>query len=170
MTAESIAKSLGGRKAGNVWIARCPAHDDRVPSLSICDTNEGKVLVHCHAGCDQDRVIAVLRSRGLWDVKNHRLLTRPAPHVIANDRPDQDSAKRTKAALAIWRTAKPADGTLVETYLVSRGLQIPPPLTLRFHAGLKHPSGGFWPAMVALVTRGSDDAPLACVSRNPVMC
>ena len=32
---------------------------------------------------------------------------------------------------------------------------------LRFHGGLKHPSGGRWPAMVALVTRGSDGTPLA---------
>jgi hypothetical protein len=32
---------------------------------------------------------------------------------------------------------------------------------LRFHAGLKHPSEGIWPAMVALVTRATDDAPLA---------
>lgn len=161
MTAESIAKALSGRKAGNSWVARCPAHDDREPSLSICDTDEGKVLVHCHAGCDQERVIAVLRSRGLWDVKNHRLLSRPAPHVTANDRSDQDGAKRTKAALALWQTAKPADGTLVEAYLVSRGLHIPPPPSLRFNARLKHPSGSFLPAMVALVTRGSDEAPLA---------
>jgi putative DNA primase/helicase len=43
----------------------------------------------------------------------------------------------------------------------SRGLHLPPPPILRFHAGLKHPSGGIWPAMVALVTRGSDDSPLA---------
>src|SRR5262249_58532017 len=27
--------------------------------------------------------------------------------------------------------------------------------------GLKHPSGGVWPAMVVLVTRGSDSRPLA---------
>jgi hypothetical protein len=54
-----------------------------------------------------------------------------------------------------------ADGTLVETYLASRGLHLPPPNTLRFHAGLKHPSGGIWPAMVALVMRSSDDTPLA---------
>ena len=32
---------------------------------------------------------------------------------------------------------------------------------LRFHAGLKHPSGGVWPAMVALVTKGADGTPLA---------
>jgi hypothetical protein len=55
----------------------------------------------------------------------------------------------------------PADGTLAEAYLVSRGLHLPPTPTLRFHTGLKHPSGGIWPAMVALVTRGSDNTPLA---------
>jgi hypothetical protein len=66
MTAESIAKALGGRKAGVSWIATCPAHDDREPSLSIRDADDGKVLVRCHAGCVQERVIASLRSRGLW--------------------------------------------------------------------------------------------------------
>ena len=58
MTAETIAKALGGRKAGGGWMARCPAHDDRKPSLSIRDADDGKVLVRCHAGCDQERVIA----------------------------------------------------------------------------------------------------------------
>jgi putative DNA primase/helicase len=32
---------------------------------------------------------------------------------------------------------------------------------LRFHAGLKHPSGGIWPMMVALVTNGADGMPVA---------
>ena len=64
MTAETIAKALGGRKAGGAWMACCPAHDDREPSLSIIDGNGGKVLVRCHAGCDQRRVIAALCSAG----------------------------------------------------------------------------------------------------------
>jgi putative DNA primase/helicase len=83
----------------------------------------------------------------------------PAPRA-ATSQPDRDDAKRSKAALAIWQSAISADGSLVETYLASRGLHVPPPPTLRFHAGLKHPSGGIWPAMVGLVTRGSD-TPLA---------
>jgi phage/plasmid primase-like uncharacterized protein len=33
--------------------------------------------------------------------------------------------------------------------------------TLRFHPHLKHPSGDYWPAMIALVTRGTDNVPLA---------
>ena len=44
-TAETIAKALGGRKAGGDWTARCPAHDDRRPSLSICETDNTRELV-----------------------------------------------------------------------------------------------------------------------------
>jgi hypothetical protein len=50
---------------------------------------------------------------------------------------------------------------LVETYLKSRRLHLQLPATLRFHAALKHHAGSFWPAMVALVSRGPDDIPLA---------
>jgi putative DNA primase/helicase len=159
-TAEFIARALGGRKAGGSWTARCPAHNDRNPSLSIRDVNDGKVLVRCHAGCDQELVIAALRARGLWTENSARPFLRPAPRVVI-ERPDQDDPKRSDFALAIWQSAQPANGTPVETYLASRGLNLPPPNSLRFHAGLKHPSGGSWPAMVALVTRGSDGMPLA---------
>jgi hypothetical protein len=33
------------------YLCRCPAHDDRHPSLSIRITNDGTVLLKCHAGC-----------------------------------------------------------------------------------------------------------------------
>jgi putative DNA primase/helicase len=160
-TAETIAKGLGGRKGGSGWTARCPAHDDRTPSLSIRDAENNKVLVRCHAGCDQERVIATLRSRGLWKENGPHRFIRPAPRAAATSQPDRDDAKRSNTALAIWLAATPAGGSPVKTYLASRGLHLPPPPTLRFHAGLKHPSGGIWPAMVALVTNGTDGAPLA---------
>jgi len=161
MSAETIAKALLGHKTGGSWMARCPAHDDRKPSLSIRDGDDGRVLVRCHAGCEQERVIAALLSRWLWEEKGHRRPMRPVPRVAAKDRTDCNNAKRTEAALAIWRATLPANGTFVETYFASRGLHLPPPTRLRFHAGLRHPSGGIWPAMVALVTRGFDDTPLA---------
>jgi len=156
MTAETIAKTLGGRRVGSSWIAHCPAHDDGKPSLSVRDSHEGKVLVRCHAGCEQGRVIAALRSRGLWIANSPHRFTRSSPHVAG----DAD-ARRSKAALAIWHSATPACGTLAQNYLLSRGLHLSPPPTVRFHAGLKHPAGRIWPAMVALVTRGVDDTPLA---------
>jgi putative DNA primase/helicase len=158
--AATIAKALGGRKVGRGWIARCPVHDDRTPSLSIREAG-GKLLVNCFAGCEQERVIAMLRSRGLWAPSGPRLFSRPASRHHTERQPDQNHAKRSEAALAIWDSAIPAEGTPVETYLASRGLYVPAPPTLRFHSGLRHPSGGVWPALVALVTRGSDSTPLA---------
>ena len=65
-TAEELARALGGRRSGAQWMARCPAHEDANPSLSISDGKDGKVLVHCHAGCSQDAVLAALRQQSLW--------------------------------------------------------------------------------------------------------
>ena len=162
MNAEIIAKALRGCRAGAGWVAHCPAHDDRKPSLSIRDTKSGIVLVWCHAGCEQARVIEALRSRGLWTDKRPRSIVAPKVAGLSVERrPDQDDARRKEAALAIWRSATPAPGTLLETYLLSRGLYLPASTMLRFYAGLKHPSGSRWPAMVALVTRGSDGTPVA---------
>lgn len=55
------------------------------------------------------------------------------------------------AAYRIWQAAQPADETLVEAYLVSRGLVLPDCKAIRFAPSLKHPSGDHWPAMVAAV-------------------
>jgi putative DNA primase/helicase len=157
MTAESIAKALGGRKTGAAWIARCPVHDDRAPSLAIAETRDGKVLVHCHAGCCQQDVIAALRARGAWDPGQrwHIGFLRKSYHEPPPEA-DRVGMRRMEAALAIWRGSQSADGTPVETYLRSRGITIPVPGSIRFNSGLEHPSGGVWPAMVALVTRGGD--------------
>lgn len=162
MNAEAIAKALGGRKAGSGWTARCPAHDDRTPSLSLRDADDGKVLVRCHAGCDQEEVISTLRASGLWTQSGARSPRHFAPRrVLTGSESDANDRKRTEAALSIWQVAAPSAGTMVETYLGSRGLNLAPTARLRFHAGLKHPTGSVWPAMIALVTRGSDDVPLA---------
>ncbi|MBK9166259.1 MAG: hypothetical protein IPM24_02210 [Bryobacterales bacterium] len=74
MTAAEIAAALGGRKSGSGWTAKCPAHDDTNPSLSLTDRDD-KVLVKCFAGCDQRDVIQALRARGLWpeNASNDRL-------------------------------------------------------------------------------------------------
>jgi hypothetical protein len=80
----------------------------------------------------------------------------------AAERDRVSAAERTTYALKIWHQSILAAGTLVETYLRSRGITLPPPPTLRFHPRLYHrPSGSAWPAMVALVTRGSDRTPVA---------
>ena len=50
------------KKSGKGWLACCPAHDDRSPSLSIAEGDDGRVLLHCYAGCDTR---AVVESAGL---------------------------------------------------------------------------------------------------------
>ena len=161
VTAEAVANALGGRKAGAAWMAKCPAHEDREPSLSIKDTDNGKVLVCCHAGRDQQQVIAALKARGIWSNPCRspgRMIG--AQSGATNDQRRGD-ANRTQAALRIWKATVPADGTIVETYLSSRGIVMSVPATLRFHAAIRHSHGQVWPAMVAIVTRGVDDQSIA---------
>lgn len=46
------------RKTGSDrWIARCPAHDDRGPSLSVRELADGRTLLHCFSGCTADEVL-----------------------------------------------------------------------------------------------------------------
>ena len=66
VTAEDIAHALGGIKSGDGWKARCPAHKDANPSLSVSEGTGGKVLVNCKAGCTQEAVIDELRRLNLW--------------------------------------------------------------------------------------------------------
>jgi len=47
-------------KNGKGWITRCPAHDDRRPSLSISEGDDGRVLLHCHAGCSNDDILSTI--------------------------------------------------------------------------------------------------------------
>jgi len=56
MTATDLAERLDARRSGTGWSARCPAHDDRAPSLSITEGDDGRVLLHCHAGCTPEAV------------------------------------------------------------------------------------------------------------------
>jgi len=64
--AREITLGLGGKWNGRSGSAKCPAHEDRHPSLSVSDGADGKVLVRCHTGCAQMDVIETLQTRGLW--------------------------------------------------------------------------------------------------------
>lgn len=62
MTAAEFAVLVDGRAVGrNRFQARCPAHNDRLPSLSITDGRDGRILLHCFAGCTTDAILSVLR-------------------------------------------------------------------------------------------------------------
>lgn len=62
MSAHDIVSRLDHcRQVGSdKWMARCPAHDDRGPSLSIKDAGDGRTLIHCFAGCGAIDVLAAI--------------------------------------------------------------------------------------------------------------
>ena len=53
MSASQLVERLEGvRKTGSAkWIARCPAHEDKSPSLAIRECDDGTTLIHCFAQC-----------------------------------------------------------------------------------------------------------------------
>lgn len=57
---EFLGKFEGVQQSGGGWIARCPSHGDDNPSLSIARGEDGRWLVHCHAGCTAEAVVAAV--------------------------------------------------------------------------------------------------------------
>lgn len=61
MKVGDFLKLLQGVKAcGKGWQARCPAHDDETASLSVAQGDDGRILIHCFAGCTIDEVCTTM--------------------------------------------------------------------------------------------------------------
>lgn len=138
--APGIVQALGGSWRNGKGLCRCPAHQDKNPSLSVSQTRDGRPLVHCFSGCDQMSVIDALMRAGLWPAgpvqadpsSPHRLTTRP-------DGLDGEQRKQLDKARTIWDFRKPLAGSHAEAYLRSRCLKGPWPDCLAFHPDL-----AFW--------------------------
>jgi hypothetical protein len=65
MTAGGLVLMLDGVRARGAgkWSARCPAHADKSPSLSLREGDDGRLLLHCFAGCTVDEITAALGLR-----------------------------------------------------------------------------------------------------------
>jgi hypothetical protein len=116
LTAETLAivQRLGGHWNGRYAMVRCPAHEDRTPSLSI---RQGRtsILVHCFAGCDGADVMRAMRQ--------------VLGTVIGNQMPIAEvSNERSAPFRRLWDEALPVEGTLAERYLRDiRGICFLPP-------------------------------------------
>ena len=63
------------------WLARCPAHDDRGPSLSIRELDDGRILVHCFSGCAVHDIVSAV------GLELHDLFPpRPLDHRVPRER------------------------------------------------------------------------------------
>lgn len=81
VSAEDIARNLGGAKrSGDDWSCKCPAHEDKKASLSIGHGRDGKLVVHCHAGCSQSEVIETLKAMDYWPSSGAK--TTPTPPAV----------------------------------------------------------------------------------------
>lgn len=73
------------RKTGrDSWVCCCPAHPDKNPSMTLREMDDGRILLHCFAGCEVERILNVLGLDfdALFPDKpldNARVLRRPFP-------------------------------------------------------------------------------------------
>jgi hypothetical protein len=52
---EKIKRTGTGR-----WMASCPSHADKTASLSLRQLDDGRILLHCFAGCNVDEVLSAI--------------------------------------------------------------------------------------------------------------
>lgn len=108
-------------------MCRCPAHDDGTASLKVTERN-GKLLVHCHAGCTQEDVIAKLRERGLWPARErHRL--RPTSETEQENEQDDGRAILRQVA-SVLRKSGYSNKERPTEYLKARGIDNVPDCAL----------------------------------------
>jgi hypothetical protein len=108
MTVEAVLARLKGvKRSRSGWIARCPAHPDRNPSLSIRE-HDAKILVHCFAGCTIEAICAALgiNITDLFNTlcarrKSEPGIVRAARHKIAGLRSRLAPHEREQAVILI---------------------------------------------------------------------
>jgi protein tyrosine phosphatase len=72
------------KTSSDQWVAVCPSHDDRSPSLHVREKDDGRILIHCKAGCGANQVLDAINltyddlfpdsmenHRGFHKVKDH---------------------------------------------------------------------------------------------------
>lgn len=154
--ASEIVHALGGRNS----VCRCPSHDDKNPSLSVTNTDDGDVTVHCFAGCDWRDVKNELRHRGLLPDWQHSEIAPEIQAKLATERRkrekqvEKEKAERTQWCKEVWNESTEAPESPVQAYLKGRGITIAIPPTLRFHQALRDSNTGlYFGTMVAAVTK-----------------
>ncbi|WP_208433250.1 DUF7146 domain-containing protein [Bartonella taylorii] len=146
--AQDITRALRGVWHGYYGIACCPAHDDRLPSLSLANGHDGRLLLTCYAGCSFREIIQALIRIGLLGKQAYDHTLSFSKQFCADLKRAKQKAERAKA---IWLQSKPIKNTLAETYLRMRGITCELSADLRFHDKCPHPLGMTLPALVALV-------------------
>jgi phage/plasmid primase-like uncharacterized protein len=132
-----IARRFNLRPVAGSFVGTCPACDYK-DSLRVTSQN-GKALWWCGACQDQSAVTAAISGQA----------AQAAPITAAVD---TSQAQKREWALNLWRDAQPAVGTVVQTYLATRGITLRDDMPLRFLPNhLDRDGGKRWPVMLALM-------------------
>lgn len=158
MSLPSIAQALGGVVTGGQVLAPGPGHSAQDRSLSVRIGETGKPIVFSHAGDDKRRCLEYVEKRlGItWQPDSPSfggsVSSKTSGSKLANGLESQPVDKRQASAMRIWSEGVDPRGTLAETYLASRGLELPDFVamtTLRFHPDCPFGEGARHPCMVA---------------------
>jgi len=151
-------------RQGRELVGLCPFHAERSPSFAVVET---KGFYHCF-GCGAhgdalDFLMAIENVDFVEAVEIAATITGivagelPEPAIASSAKPlrlspaELEHQRRSEIewARGVFGAGAPAIGTLVEVYLRSRGIEHPPPLSLRFAPALFHrESGRKFPAMI----------------------
>lgn len=132
-----IARRFNLRPQAGAFIGTCPACGYK-DSLRVTPQN-GKALWWCGACQDQNAVTAAIAGQA----------AQAAPMAAAAD---ASQVQKREWALDLWNDARPAVGTVVQTYLAARGITLRDDMPLRFLPNhLDRDGGKRWPVMVALM-------------------
>lgn len=108
-------------------------------ALAITQTQEGRLLYHCHAGCTKEELWRAICGSDVKDSAPKTVLEPPTSHT-------------SNYARALWKRSLPSPGTIVEHYLKNRDITGPIPTAIRYLPEHLHaPSGTKWPVMLASV-------------------
>ena len=160
-----LARLEGVRRVGKGWVAKCPAHPDKNPSLSMGVGIDGRVLLKCFSGCSLDAILAALglgvkdlfpEEPDLW-----RWTRAPKPPPPRRDPPPKPNEEHRRKLEKLWTRAIPLDrpgAAIGRRYLEARGIDLgalPASPLLRLHPGLVYREGGevlgTFPALLARV-------------------
>jgi len=150
-----LVERLGGRWSANGGLCRCPAHDDRSPSLSV-RAGRSRLLLHCFAGCTASDILKALASGRMLD---------PGAPVPAGPAPVPDRWEMQAAARRLWGAARELTATPAARYLALRGLAEVSP-ELRYHPRTPHGAKPFTQFRPALVAAVRDESGLVAVHRT----
>ncbi|MEO8358696.1 MAG: toprim domain-containing protein [Vicinamibacteria bacterium] len=118
-----LARLPDARRSGARWMARCPAHADRRPSLSVTRGDSG-ALLHCFSGCNTDAIVSALglRLNDLFDGAGQSAAWRPATARPATAR-EPEAPRRPEGAADLWARCGAAwDSSAARAWLDSRGI------------------------------------------------